>query len=294
MSELCVSLDSSLSLLIPEPHSRFSVVAWLAWGTAQIHGSWSWRTLTLLQGVPSVIQLVFLYCVSESPRWLVSKERYDEAEDILTYNYANGDRNNDNVEFQFREIRGTLRLEFEVKATSSYMDFFCTKGNRYRLALLISLGVISQYSWYALFSNYSSLNHEATGITSQNQTIPISILAFYLILFYHLFRLVPTNTFKLNGGQTILGLVVSMSSAFLIDSIDRRPLFLLSTAGMMFSFLAWTVMVAYFKRTDAELRTLGPGALDYLQTVGIWLYSVMYSLAWTGLLIALHTGDSSI
>lgn len=40
------------------------VVAWLAWGTMQIHSDWSWRILTLLQIFPAVIQLTFIYCKS--------------------------------------------------------------------------------------------------------------------------------------------------------------------------------------------------------------------------------------
>jgi MFS family permease len=40
------------------------VVAWLAWGTMQIHSDWSWRILTLLQILPAVIQLSFIWCKS--------------------------------------------------------------------------------------------------------------------------------------------------------------------------------------------------------------------------------------
>jgi hypothetical protein len=54
------------------------------------------------------------------------------------------------------------------------MDFLKTKGNRYRLAILISLGIISQYSGNALFSNYMNKIYNGMGITSQNQKIPVS------------------------------------------------------------------------------------------------------------------------
>ena len=89
------------------------------------------------------------------------------------------------------------------------MDFLRTKGNRYRLALLISLGIISQYSGNALFSNYMNLIYNSMGITSQSQKIP------------------------LNGGQTLLSLIVSVGCAFLIDRVGRRPLFLAATTGKL-------------------------------------------------------------
>jgi len=88
--------------------------------------------------------------------------------------HANGNTNNATVQFEFREIKETLRLEFQYKKTSSYMDFLRTKGNRYRLALLISLGIISQYSGNALFSNYMNLIYNSMGITSQSQKIPLN------------------------------------------------------------------------------------------------------------------------
>jgi hypothetical protein len=62
---------------------------------------------------------------------------------------------------------------------SSYFDFMKTKGNRYRLALLISLGIISQYSGNALFSNYTSLIYNSMGITDQNKKIPVSVKGFF-------------------------------------------------------------------------------------------------------------------
>jgi len=54
------------------------------------------------------------------------------------------------------------------------MDFLRTKGNRYRLAILLSLGIISQYSGNALFSNYMNLIYNSMGVTSQSQKIPVS------------------------------------------------------------------------------------------------------------------------
>jgi len=211
--------------------------------------------LTLLQGLPSLIQIIFIYWVPESPRWLISKERYDEALDVLAKYHANGDRNNATVQFEWQEIKETLRLEFLAKKTSSYSDFLKTKGNRYRLALLISLGIISQYSGNAIISNYSNLLYNSMGIKSQNQKIP------------------------LNGGQTLLSLIVSLVCAMLVDRVGRRPLFLTSTAGMCLMFTAWTITSAMFEKNQ-NVKTSG-----YPQVAWIWLFGVCYSLAWSGLLV---------
>ena len=66
-----------------------------------------------------------------------------------------------------------MRIESESAKATSYADFVKTKGNRWRLAIIISLGVISQYSGNALFSNYMNTIYGGAGITDQNQKLAV-------------------------------------------------------------------------------------------------------------------------
>ena len=88
--------------------------------------------------------------------------------------HANGNEQDLTVQFEFREIGETLRLEKQVAGSSSYMDFFRTRGNRWRLAIIISIGIISQYSGNAVISNYANLIYNGAGITSQVQKLGVS------------------------------------------------------------------------------------------------------------------------
>ncbi|CBY02423.1 hypothetical protein IAQ61_007013 [Plenodomus lingam] len=232
-------------------------VAWIAWGTSQADNEWSWRSITLLQAVPSVIQLMFIWWVPESPRWLISKERYEEALDTLAYYHANGDKNNITVQFEYTEMRDTIRMEADANANSSYLDFFKSKGNRWRLAILISLGIISQYSGNALFSNYINLVYTGAGIEDQNQKMLLS------------------------GSERILYLGVSIYAATLIDKVGRRPLFLGATAGMAVSFICWTITCAVYENSGEQNHAAG-----YAQIPFVWLFGVFYAIAWSGLLVA--------
>jgi hypothetical protein len=235
----------------------FLVVAWISWGTSTIHGDWSWRSITLLQLLPSAIQICFIYWVPESPRWLIAKERHDEALNMLAYYHAGGNRNNATVQFEYREIKDTIRMEIEAQRDISYLDFFKTRGNRWRLAILISLGIISQYSGSALFSNYINLIYNGAGITSQDKKM------------------------GLTGGSTILSLIVSCTASALVDRVGRRPLFLVSTAGMVVMFVLWTITGAIYENSN-ETNT----AAGYVQIPIVWIYGIFYSIAWSGLLIA--------
>jgi MFS family permease len=184
------------------------VNTWLTFGTRRIPSTWSWRIPTIIQGGPSVIQLLFIFFIPESPRWLISKSRQEEALEILAKYHANGNANDATVQFEYAEMKETLRLEFQHKKTSSYFDFFKTRGNRYRLLLIISLGLFSQWSGNGLVSYYATNVYDSVGITSPNSQLGI------------------------NGGLSILSLIVSVTFAMLCDRVGRRPLFLAATIGM--------------------------------------------------------------
>lgn len=92
---------------------------------------------------------------------------------MLAKHHANGNENNLTVQFEYREIRETLRMEKDIANSTSYMDFFKTKGNRWRLAIIITIGVISQYSGNAVISNYSHLIYESSGIDGQQQQLGV-------------------------------------------------------------------------------------------------------------------------
>jgi len=231
------------------------VNTWLTFGTKRIPSAWSWRIPTIIQGGPSIIQLAFIFLIPESPRWLISKNRSDEALKILAKYHANGDAQDPTVQFEYAEIKETLRLEFLYKKSSSYFDFVKTKGNRYRLLLIISLGLFSQWSGNGLVSYYASNVYDSVGITSSDSQLGI------------------------NGGLSILSLIVSVSCAMLCDRVGRRPLFLSATAGMLVCFICWTICSAVYQETGNA--NAGRAVIAF-----IWLFSVSYALAWSGLLVA--------
>jgi MFS family permease len=121
-------------------HVGHILCAWLTFGTKEIPNQWCWRSATLIQAIFSLIQITFIWWVPESPRWLISKDRSDEALAMLTKYHADGDSTNPILQFEYEEIKETLRLEFLHKKTSSYLEFFKTAGNRHRLAILFTLG----------------------------------------------------------------------------------------------------------------------------------------------------------
>lgn len=236
---------------------ELTVVSCIGWGTAHIESDLSWRSITLLQVFPSVIQLTFIWFLPESPRYLVNKDRNDEALLVLSKYHAGGNIHDAVVQFEYMEIKQTIQVDRDMDRSTSYLDFFRTKGNRWRLAIIVSLGIISQYSGNALFSNYMNIIYAGAGITQQNQKLAIST------------------------GKTILDLIVTIWAALSVDRFGRRPLFLISTSGMVVAFACWTATGAIYE--NSNMTNVGSG---YAQLVFIWIFGIFYDIGFSGLLVA--------
>jgi MFS family permease len=117
---------------------------------------WQWRLPCFLQVFGPLVVLTIVILSPESPRWLASKGRVEQARAILVKHHANGKEDDELVEYEFREIVSTLEQE-SLKNKSRYVsppqwvethpqvDFFKTPGNRKRLWVTVMLGIGSNW-----------------------------------------------------------------------------------------------------------------------------------------------------
>jgi hypothetical protein len=87
----------------------------------------------------------------ESPRYLISKDRREEAFDILAKYHAEGDRDSVFVKAEMTQIETTIRIEMEV-AKQSWWDMVATPGMCRRTALVACMGLFTQWSGNTLIS----------------------------------------------------------------------------------------------------------------------------------------------
>jgi MFS family permease len=127
------------------------LAAWVTYGTFRLENTWSWRIPSLLQGVPSLVQIFLVFwLVPESPRWLVSHGRIPEARAILLKWHCNGDETDPLIDFEMHEITEGIRLDQEIAQTTTYRSLFATPGNRRRMLAIIP---------YSFFSQWSGVSH---------------------------------------------------------------------------------------------------------------------------------------
>ena len=96
-------------------------------------------------------QLTSARFLPESPRWLVTRDRSEEAYQILVKYHAEGDIDSEFVHAEMAQIRSTLALELEV-SKQSWKDMFATRGMRKRVLIGSALGLFTQWSGNSLIS----------------------------------------------------------------------------------------------------------------------------------------------
>lgn len=86
------------------------VAAWITFGSREISSTWSWRLPSLLQMIPSIIQLCTIWFLPESPRWLISKDRGQDALEALKRYHGEG-KETELVKLEYEEIQTAINLE---------------------------------------------------------------------------------------------------------------------------------------------------------------------------------------
>ncbi|KAK0443916.1 major facilitator superfamily domain-containing protein [Desarmillaria tabescens] len=137
------------------------VAAGITLGTFNMDSNWGWRIPSLVQVVPSLMQVTFIFFIPDSPRWLISRGRGEEAYAIPR------DVDSEFVKAEYAQIEKTLELEKET-AKTSWMELVTTSGMRKRLVIGSLLGLFTQWSGNGLTSYYLAriLDNVGTGTIS--------------------------------------------------------------------------------------------------------------------------------
>jgi hypothetical protein len=110
-----------------------------------MENTWSWRIPSLLQFLVPFLALPGLIMAPQSPRWLVSMDRTEEARQVLTKWHGGDDADSQLVNYEMIEITTTIQQEKNATSSASYAEMFKTPGNRHRLFISVTLGFFGQW-----------------------------------------------------------------------------------------------------------------------------------------------------
>lgn len=152
------------------------IAAGITYATSFSSSTWAWRTPSAVQGAFSVICILIIPFVPESPRWLIFEGRIDEARMVLAQTCADGDLNSPIVISQMKEIEGTIEYERSMGKTLSMLEVVKSKSARKRVLLAVSTAVFSTIAGNVISSYYLGTILTNAGITSSTTQLQINII----------------------------------------------------------------------------------------------------------------------
>ncbi|KAK4235759.1 MFS sugar transporter-like protein [Achaetomium macrosporum] len=190
-------------------------------GTAAFRIPWG------VQMVPAFILLIGLFFFPYSPRWLASKDRWEEALQVLANIHGKGDVNHPKVLAEYQEIEEALRFERE-QATSSFKTLVAPRMFK-RVILGMSIQMWSQLCGMNVMMYYIVYIMEGAHVASPLATASI---------------------------QYVINVVLTLPAILFLDKWGRRPSLILGSFGMMtWLFVSGALQQYYGQPNTDETRT---------------------------------------
>ena len=233
----------------------FPAATWTCYGTGHLATNWSWRIPVIIQAVPSLLVMLFVWLLPESPRWLLAHDKADEGHRVLTTYHGNGNPDSAIVQLEMNEIHASITYNATLTRGQRWWDYrplFQARANLYRLMLVLLVTTFSQFIGGAVISYYLPVILQNVGITSSSQQL------------------------LLNALNTVFSFLAGIAGAFTVDALGRRPLFLW---GLFLTTLTYIPMNVIAARADGHVAT-GTG---YAFIAMIFLYGIFWSFTWTPL-----------
>lgn len=242
-------LTSFLAASFPLGSFTAALVTWGPYNTSMKYNNWAWRLPSILQIIYPIFSIIAVYFGPESPRWLIANGKEEEATKILVKYHGGGDAESPLVKFELSEIKAAIALEKSVQ-NPPWKEFFRTKANRHRLAIICSLPIMQQFCGNALISYYLTLILDNIGFTK------------------------TTDQLKINLGLTAYGLVWAYGVSTVCGRFKRTRLLMTSYGSMCFFFTIWIILQALNQKKDFKDKSLGIAIIAM-----IYLYQGCYHIS---------------
>ncbi|ORY54698.1 general substrate transporter [Pseudomassariella vexata] len=179
---------------------RWLVINSICYGTSKLPDNRAWRIpLGMFYLVPSIV-LSLIFFIPESPRWLLYKNRVDEAR-VMLQRLREGAFSDDEIENEFRELQFALNQENEQ---GRFIEIF-QRRNLKRTFIVVLVNFFQQATGQAFASQYGAVYVRSLG-------------TFNPVLFS-----------LMNAGIIV---VITIAILFQADRFGRRPLLMVSSIAL--------------------------------------------------------------
>ncbi len=206
----------------------------------------AWRWMFWAQVIPAGIFLLTLLAIPESPRFLVAKGRFADAEAVLKRLF--GARK---AVTKVAEIRNSLAADHQPKLS----DLIDRATGRWRPIVWIGVGL-------AMFQ----------------QLVGINVVFYYGAVLWQAVGFSEADALKINIVSGLLSIGACVAAIFLIDRIGRKPLLLIGSIGMAVTLSILTIAFASGALIDGKLHLAGDVGKAAL--VAANLYVMFFNFSW--------------
>ncbi|UZJ57439.1 hypothetical protein CBS101457_006759 [Exobasidium rhododendri] len=240
-----------------------------------------WRWMVLAGGVPAIIQLIGLFYLDESPRWLISRGRHTSARHVLARIYPHASQ--DTITRQVRKIEKSLQMETSPSQSSlsgaeaGDRDVGKGKNLKTQLSSLWNDGRNRK----ALFL--------ACGLQASQQLVGANSILYFSsrLLFMAGFKANPNSAAIAIAVANLIGTAIALR---LVDRIGRRKLLLQATAAATIALIGLSIALSQIptgevtdsqamKTDDGAILEHPPaGALAYVSLVAMVFFLFFYAL----------------
>ncbi|GLB38423.1 putative general substrate transporter [Lyophyllum shimeji] len=257
------SAKSYLAEITP-PQSRGAYLGFLnsfyyvgqmaATGMMVATGRWqnemSWRLPLYIQLVPAALNVLFIFLCPESPRWLYSIGKSDQARHVLAkFHSSNGNPKSPLVDLEMEEIEEKIEVDGADKTWWDFRPLFTTRADRYRAYMVILIGAFGQLSGNGLITYFLPVLLQNAGITNQNRRL------------------------TLNFVNSVTSYIGALSGSAIIDRFGRRKILLTSTAMIAAILAIVTGLLSSNGNANAAQANAG--------ITFVFLFMVVFSFGWT-------------
>ncbi|OEJ33922.1 sugar porter family MFS transporter [Streptomyces subrutilus] len=212
----------------------------------ELAGLEAWQWMLGVMVIPAVLYGLMSFVIPESPRFLISVGRTEQAKEVL----REVEGSSVDLDGRVSEIEHAMRSEHK----STFRDLL---GGRFGFLPIVWIGI---------------------GLSVFQQLVGINVIFYYSSSLWQSVGIDPSSSFLYSFTTSIINIVGTVIAMIFVDRIGRKPLALIGSAGMALSLglAAWAFS---YKEGTGDNITM-PDAQGTVALVAAHSFVLFFALSW--------------